>query len=69
MENQPVGTYVPFVNENKIYSMDTRNGEIFELMDKLDYKGETHSGHHMNQWIPIPVAPVDDIYDRECLRL
>ena len=69
MENQPVGTYVPFVNENKIYSMDTRNGEIFELMDKLDYKGKTHDGHHMNQWIPVPVAPVDDIYDRECLSV
>ena len=68
MSEQPVGTYVPFVRDNAIYTMDTRNGEIFELKDKDDYEGKAHSGHHMYQWIPVPAAPVDDIYDRESLR-
>ena len=69
MKRQPTGTYIPFVKDNIIHKMDTRTGEVFELLDKEDAreKGQAidDDGHHMYQWFPLPSRSAIDLYDKD----
>jgi len=68
MKRQPTGTYIPFVKDNIIHKMDTRTGEVFELLDKEDARKDGQAidddAHHWYQWFPLSSRSAMDLYGK-----